>query len=194
MSSPSGGSDHDLLEFLGLPLDFGSAVLADDALHALREPPPSSGPIAGATACSASASKPPAAHAPICNHDPEIFSHAYTHTEHGLRPPSVQVKLCADGKGWGVFALANFAVNDVLFLETPMHSCVEPETSNPHCNNCMRSFCPPLPRIPHEELWTTDAHISCSRGGDSCCAIYCNTYCRSSVFLNIALFLFLTFR
>jgi hypothetical protein len=169
------GNTLDLLELLGLPLDFGSAVLYADALC---EPPPSVNPTLSATACSASASKPSAAEHSERILSGDLFSRAYSCTEHGMCPPSVQVRRCGDGKGWGLFALANFAANDVLFVEAPMFCVAEPETSNLHCNNCMRSFCPPPPFVSHAQLWTTDAHISCSRGGDSCCAIYCNAFCR----------------
>ena len=181
MSAPSGdiacdGNTLDLLEFLGLPLDFSSAVLAADEASHLCQPPPSASQTLGATgtpACEPSAAQPC-----IGTLSSDLFSRAYSITAHGMRPPALDVRLCGEGRGWGLFARANFAANDVLFVETPMYCVAEPETSNMHCDNCMRSFCRPPPQLPHAQLWATDAHVTCSRGDDSCSAVYCNAFCR----------------
>jgi hypothetical protein len=173
----SDSSASDLLEILGLPLDFGAAVLAADII-APCEPSSSFAPILGTAVGSRSFDNP--ALAPSCCRtlDAELFPCAYACTHQGLRPPAVQVRFCDDGKGWGLFALDHFASGDVIFVETPMHCVVTPETETLHCNNCLRSFHPPLPHLPHCRLWTTDVHINCSRGGDYCSAIYCNAFCR----------------
>jgi hypothetical protein len=172
---------HDLLEFLGLPLDFGSSVLAADQAAARCQPAPSNS-IPAVTADDPTATKPPSSQPVISMLSPELLSRAYTCTDYGLRPPLVQVRLCTDGRGWGLFALANFAPNDVLFVETPMYCVAEPETPNLFCNNCLRSFFPAPTNLPHGHLWPMDAFISCSRGGASCCALYCNSSCRCCFF------------
>jgi hypothetical protein len=175
LSSDGGASD--LLEFLGLPHDFSAAVLAAD-VSSLIEPSSSSILIPGTAAGSRSFINQPSSQSCTSTLDSELFTCAHSYTHHGLSPPAVQVRLCSDGKGWGLFALEHFAANDVLFVETPMYCVAAPETKILHCNNCLRSFCPPLPHLPHDRFWTTDMHIDCSRGGDSCSAIYCNAFCR----------------
>ena len=170
---------HDLLQFLGLPLDFGSSVLAADEAAAQCQPPPSKpSVIPAAAAHNPTAANPPSSQSTISMRNPELLSRAYSCTDYGLRPPAVQVRLCADGRGWGLFALADFAPNDVLFVETPMHCVAEPETPNLFCNNCLRSFSPAPAHFPHAHLWPKDTFIGCSRGGASCCALYCNSSCR----------------
>ena len=154
---------------------FGAAVIAADALSELPPPAPST-PNLGAAA----PAKPPVleSYLVICGSKQELLFRAYSCTDQGLAPPAVEVRRCSDGRGWGLFALANFAAGDVLFIEAPMYCTANPETRSLHCNNCMRSFCPPLPQLPHRHLWTSEVHISCSRGGDCCSAVYCNSFCR----------------
>ena len=106
---PYDGSAYDLLEMLGLPLDFGPAVLAADGSSACEERP-SAAPIAGPAD-----SRPPV-NVPLSESscpDPELFSRAYSCSGDGLLQPRVQVRPCGDGKGWGLFALSHFAASDV---------------------------------------------------------------------------------
>jgi hypothetical protein len=128
---------HDLLHFLGLPLDFGSSVLSADEAAAQCQPPPSK-PIVipAAAAHNPTAANPPSSQPTISMRDPELLSRAYSCTDYGLRPPAVQVRLCADGRGWGLFALADFAPNDVFFVETRYHV----NSAHQCCCNICTSF------------------------------------------------------